>query len=421
MRRLALLFALGMLLYSAMVVLVACGAVPPIGFEGHAFVREPNGDIGPTIPGVEIRFLSEDGSTNTLATTDGAGSYRVSLGRGRYWVIATHPAYEDYSSAPGFFVVTGRGYQTGNIFLMKPRLTTVLLVRHAERGNDHLTSDGIARRDKLAEVAQKAGVTAIYATSARRTQQTVQALADMWKTDVITEDNAVNLVTDGILATHLGDVALVASHSGSFGGSYSTVPNVIAALGAAQCEGEIYEYDNLYVVSRAAGGASQTNVLNLQYDQPTEPSAPDGVRCANQMTTVLLVPHAETGAAGQVRGAALTHVVRKAGVAAVFGTSADLEPANTLAKELGLPVRLYNPGTIQELIKGILADWARRVVVIAGDKSAMSEIIHQLGGSPFPVILPDEHDSLFVITVSRLGDATVLGLQYGDPSPVPVP
>ncbi|NIM17839.1 MAG: hypothetical protein GTO45_38170 [Candidatus Aminicenantes bacterium] len=40
----------------------------------------------------------------------------------RYVVTAKHPGYQNYSSAPGFFVVTGSGFQTGNIFLKKIRI-----------------------------------------------------------------------------------------------------------------------------------------------------------------------------------------------------------------------------------------------------------------------------------------------------------
>jgi hypothetical protein len=34
-------------------------------------------------------------------------------------VTATHPDYEDYSTAPGFLVAAGEGYQTYNIFMKK--------------------------------------------------------------------------------------------------------------------------------------------------------------------------------------------------------------------------------------------------------------------------------------------------------------
>jgi hypothetical protein len=397
------------------------GFLPPHpgGFQGRAYEREPDGGIGPTIPGVEIIFLKEDGSTSRRVTTDDAGLYRVSLGKGRYWVTATHPDYEDYASAPGFFVVTEEGYQTGNVFLREPRVTTVLLVRHAERGNDHLTHEGEERRDKLAEVARKAGVTAIYATSATRTQQTVQSLAELWKTDVITEDNAVTLVNDRILAEHRGDVVLVASHSGGFGygGSFSTVPNVIEALGASGCHGAVHEYDNLYVVSRAVDDASETNVVNLQYGRGDEPVPPDSVVCMNHMITILLVPHAELGDPGESRGNELAHVVRKAGVTGIYGPSPAREPVKSLASELGLQVSPYSPDDVPGLVGKVLSDHAGEAVVVAGDKSAMSEMIRELGGSPYPPIFPNERDSLFVLTLLEPGDTRVLSLQYGEPSP----
>jgi len=114
-------FILGMLM-CCIVTLVGCN-----GKQGRAFERKPDGSIGPTIAGVEITFVSEDGSSTHTVTTDNAGHYKITLTPQRYVVTATHPDYHDYSSAPGFSVVTGEGYQTFNIF-MKKRLGDLLMI-----------------------------------------------------------------------------------------------------------------------------------------------------------------------------------------------------------------------------------------------------------------------------------------------------
>ena len=61
--------------------------------------------------------------------------------------------------------------------------TQYFLVRHAEKGQDDpkdpsLTAFGEARAQLLADELSKAGITAIYSTGYKRTQQTAQPLAD---------------------------------------------------------------------------------------------------------------------------------------------------------------------------------------------------------------------------------------------------
>ena len=89
------------------------------GFQGHAYERKPDGSIGPKIGGVRITFVSEDGSVTKHVRTNRSGFYRIRLSTQRYVVSAKHPGYQNYTTAPGFFVVTGSGFQTGNIFLKK--------------------------------------------------------------------------------------------------------------------------------------------------------------------------------------------------------------------------------------------------------------------------------------------------------------
>jgi hypothetical protein len=88
------------------------------GFQGHAYESKSDGSWDP-IEGVEITFVSEDGNVTKGVITDRNGFYRISLSPRRYVVTAVHPDFHPYSSSPGFWVVTGNGYQTGNIFLTK--------------------------------------------------------------------------------------------------------------------------------------------------------------------------------------------------------------------------------------------------------------------------------------------------------------
>lgn len=417
MRRIANYFIIGIVI-CIMVMSVGCR-----GFQGKVYERKPDGTIGPTIPEVKITFVKEDGSVTRSVITDNTGSYRISLSRGRYWVTATHPDYEDHSTIPGFFVVRGTGYQTGNIFLRKPRVTTVLLARHADRANDSLSQAGRVRAEKLAHVARKAGVTAIYTTDFNRTKQTVQPLADFLKLEP-TIYNDVTMLVNQILSEHKGDVVLVAGHS-------NTVPDIIEQLlGENLSTQYIQEFDNLFIITHRPGDMNgKVNVLNLQYGESSESSPPDSGEGFCQMTTVLLVRHAELDSnntdptvpylspAGQVRAEKLVHVARKAGVIAIYTTITHQRTIWPLANALNLGYSYYGDNSVELLVSQVLEDHAGEVVLIAGDNNKVSKIIKEFGGSPIPPIFGNEYDNLFVITVCEPGEAKVVSLQYGEPSP----
>lgn len=256
----------------ALVVCCLCLALVPTditaaaasGYQGTVLERRSDGGIGAAISGVHITFAHTNGRVTRGVTTDSGGRYRVQLARGAYRVTAKHPDYDDYSSAPGFFVVTGTGYQTGNIFLKRSMATTVLLIRHAEKGttppqDPPLNPSGQARANELLHVAQKAGVKAIYATNALRSRQTVQPLSTQLNVPITTYP-AVDFqgLKGMIMSAHTGDVVLVAGHS-------DTMESIIQALGGTgqSCSLQGDEFDNLCVVT--IYGSGKVNVINLQY------------------------------------------------------------------------------------------------------------------------------------------------------------
>jgi hypothetical protein len=106
---------------SLIMLLVVCCAVAILvgcnGFQGHVYERLPDGSVGPVIAGAAITFVSEDGSFSETVVSDSGGSYKITLDPERYVVTVTHPSYHDTTFTPGFFVCTGKGYQTANIFM----------------------------------------------------------------------------------------------------------------------------------------------------------------------------------------------------------------------------------------------------------------------------------------------------------------
>lgn len=141
----------------------------------------------------------------------------------------------------------------------------VFVVRHAERadagraggtmGNDpDLSNAGHARAQSLAAALKDAGVTAIFATEFKRTQQTAAPLATALGIPVTTvpaKDTAA-LIRKIKAAT---GAVLVVGHSDS-------VPEIIEKLGVATAVtvGDA-DFDNLFVVTRGR----TPSVIRLHY------------------------------------------------------------------------------------------------------------------------------------------------------------
>ncbi|MHC4414381.1 MAG: SixA phosphatase family protein [Planctomycetota bacterium] len=149
---------------------------------------------------------------------------------------------------------------------------TVLIVRHAEKastppGNPPLTAQGLERAQRLAQVCEKAGVTAVYATSFLRTQQTVQPLADQLAQTVLIE-NDIDTLVDKVRTQHRGEVVVIAGHS-------NTIDQVIDKLGGDTIPPvNPNEFDNLFVVTTtkcSCGNWEQRRIvtLKLQYGEPS--------------------------------------------------------------------------------------------------------------------------------------------------------
>lgn len=147
------------------------------------------------------------------------------------------------------------------------QITTVLLVRHAERSDDSLTPEGRVRAQNLYHVAEKAGVKGIFASDTQRSRQTVEpAFKILSSSDpsiqlIEYSYSALDFLRDRILADYAGQVVLVAAHS-------DTAKTIVTKLGgnAACCSiGVSDEYDNLCMVT--IYGTGKAKVINLQYGE----------------------------------------------------------------------------------------------------------------------------------------------------------
>ncbi|HAF04119.1 MAG TPA: hypothetical protein DHU55_07450 [Blastocatellia bacterium] len=124
--------------------------------------------------------------------------------------------------------------------------STIFIVRHAEKagdgGNDPDLSDlGRARAETLANMLKDAGISAIYVTEFKRTQQTAAPLAKALGITVTTLPAKDNAALVAKLRASNGN-ALVVGHS-------DTIPDLIKALGISEpINIAENDYDNLFAV-----------------------------------------------------------------------------------------------------------------------------------------------------------------------------
>ena len=143
-------------------------------------------------------------------------------------------------------------------------VTTVILVRHAEKIMDpnnqdpDLSPEGFVRAQEIARVFSGAGISSIFATQRKRTQQTVKPLSDHIGVPLtVTEASKPDEVVQRIQTSLRGQTIFVAGHN-------NTVPAIVSAL-----SGETYpnipesEYDNLFIVTIYRFGKAK--VLKLKY------------------------------------------------------------------------------------------------------------------------------------------------------------
>jgi len=158
--------------------------------------------------------------------------------------------------------------------------TTVIFVRHAEKAtvpsdNPGLSDAGERRAAELArqlvdaDVVPGLGVDAIYSTSYRRTEETVQPVATALGLPITPYDASnTETIMDEIIKDHKGKIVLVVGHS-------NTVPALIGNMGASKKVPKIdeNEYDNMYVVSIPWFGKTKT--IRLRYGEPYKPAGAD--------------------------------------------------------------------------------------------------------------------------------------------------
>src|SRR6266571_5282534 len=173
------------------------------------------------------------------------------------------------------FAVLGAVLVFGYYATFRRPVTTIILVRHAEKIIDPNNSDpdlspaGQARAQEIFRMSGDAGVNAIYATQYKRTQETVRPLADKLRLPVtLVNSTATSELVRQIHSEHRGQTILVSGHN-------NTVPEVIAALGGPQLPViPETEFDNLYIVTVYRTGKAK--LVKIKYGSSSTAEAERG-------------------------------------------------------------------------------------------------------------------------------------------------
>lgn len=153
-----------------------------------------------------------------------------------------------------------------------PAVTTIVVVRHAEKGTDDprdpdLSTEGLERAEALSALLKDAGVKAIYTTQYKRTRQTAEPLARQFGISIIerpvSSANAATYARDlaqEILVRNAGESVLIVGHS-------NTVPEIVTALSGQPVPAITEaEYDHVFMVTVPALGAAR--LKQSRYGRP---------------------------------------------------------------------------------------------------------------------------------------------------------
>lgn len=155
----------------------------------------------------------------------------------------------------------GRPNPSMTYFTIKKEVTTVIIVRHAEKetcppAQDQtcpLTAEGEKRAETLARMLSKSGVSVVFSTNTTRTKETVNNYADPRSIEIKIYNSPVE-VANLIKSNHVGKAVLIAGHS-------PTVPEIIRALGISSPPQIGDEFDNLFILTiRSDGAVSMTHL-----------------------------------------------------------------------------------------------------------------------------------------------------------------
>jgi broad specificity phosphatase PhoE len=150
------------------------------------------------------------------------------------------------------------------ILLAQSNITTIILVRHAEKDNDGTSNPGLSATGKnramlLAKLLDKTSLDAIYSTNYKRTMDTVEPVAKEKNIKVELYDAFGDDSINNILNSNRGKTILIVGHS-------NNIPRIANLLTGTQnfVDWKDQDYDNLLLVSFTERG-TEAKVMWLQF------------------------------------------------------------------------------------------------------------------------------------------------------------
>lgn len=150
----------------------------------------------------------------------------------------------------------------------------------------------------------------------------------------------------------------------------------------------------------------------------------------DSFTTFFLVRHAEKGSTGtdpdltpdgQARAEELLRILKNIPLTAVYASNfkRTQQTAQPTATDQGLSVQTYDPLVYDPLTDDVLQNHRGDAVLVVGHSNTIPKLLNYLTGTnDFPSDIPDsQFDNLYIVSVYEKGNATVLHLKYGVPTP----
>jgi 2,3-bisphosphoglycerate-dependent phosphoglycerate mutase len=141
-------------------------------------------------------------------------------------------------------------------------LTTFILIRHAEKGTDDpknptLNEEGLARTQNLIGLLKHVDVNVLYSTPYKRTQQTIQPLADKYTLSIQEYNPSSMDFLNAVWAQNKGKTIVISGHS-------NTTPLVANYLLGEEKYSNLdeSEYDKVFVVTINEIGKGTVTVLS---------------------------------------------------------------------------------------------------------------------------------------------------------------
>lgn len=172
--------------------------------------------------------------------------------------VATALALMIAIAPPGKAAAKPKPAQAGQSVAARPDrkgMSRYILVRHCEKGSGEtdppLTAKGEERANALVRVLEEQKVDAIYATPYKRTQATVQPLAEAHRVKVsIVEGTNDAAFAKQLLQTHKGQNVVIASH-------INVIPDLVKFLGIHEKVAlDEAAYGDMFIVDVDAKGRS---------------------------------------------------------------------------------------------------------------------------------------------------------------------